>query len=188
MFPVDPVGLVVFDQLLESLSGNELGRGALARAVRVFSILCRESAAALATRRCFPYVLAFVLNYYEIGPARRFCDRLPTGFVMAGPPAPPQPAILVTAALAQRAACAAHAEDGPPFDDDPFNDSLPPNLPLAVRAFVRFVRRQHAEFMAHAHCKYHFCACARSGCDRTASRHAPEDLSLIHISEPTRPY
>ena len=170
-FPADPILPHVFAMLLESLShleGGVVRRGVLVHAVRAFSILNNECCAIIRDEPMFAETLALCLHLYEIGPAARFCDRLPCNFSLNAEPADDLVAKLPVELAALHNYRTRHIQE----------HMGTTNGRLLVCEFSKFVRRQIAELTIHSRCADYFTPCSRIGCTRPSFRQPPSDCEV----------
>jgi hypothetical protein len=167
-FPADPILPQVFAMLLESLShleGGVVRRGVFVHAVRAFSTLNKEFYAIMRAEPLFAETIALCLHLYAIGPASRFCDRLPCNFSLNAEPADDLVAKLPVEIAALHNYRTRHIQENMGTVDGR----------LLVCEFSKFVRRQIAELIMHSRCADYFTPCNRIGCTRPSFRQPPSD-------------
>lgn len=171
--PVDPLLDHIVALLQESIATRSHdGRGALARAVRVLPLLCREMRNLSRTNPAVPYLLGYCDYLFETGPRIRYCD----GFPQSINPKRAPPASWITTRceiieiedmLQGRGESAAHL-DAQLHPVALPEHTLPTGLPPQVVSFTLQLRHEHARLALNSTYGRYFTTCQRKGCNRPA--------------------
>jgi len=156
---------------------DELGRGALARAVRVLPLACVEAGTLARANPRAPLLLALCDYLYSTGPRARYCDGLPLAVSPAhGPQFDHNDFIIEGAQHPHELETYFEQRDGwsnilrrveqQPLL--PWIPDLPIDLPERVLLFVARIRKEHTHMRMHPQYNSFFTTCERKGCTRPA--------------------
>lgn len=167
---------------------DELGRGALARAVRVLPLVCVEAGTLARANPRAPLLLAVCDYLYFTGPRARYCDGLPLAVSPAhGPQFDSNDFIIEGAQHPHELETYFEQRDG--WSDVlllgqellPWIPDLPTDLPERVLAFVARMRKEHTHMRLHPQFDRFFTTCQRKGCTRPALIVAPKPKPQIAL-------
>ena len=185
--PFDPLFDVVVALLKSSIEKHVTeGRGALARAVRVLSILCREGRDLARKDPSVAFLMAYCASLFDTGPTGHYCDGLPEGvdpMVISQSVGPIQRGDILQMEDTLQARCimAKEIDDRTDAQEDlnePISAAIPLNLPAKVKLFAMELGRFHARFRANTQYPRFFKPCQRKGCARP---------SMIPVAEQCAP-
>jgi len=155
---------------------NELGRGALARAVRVLPLACVEAGTLARGNPRAPLLLALCDYLYSTGPRARYCDGLPLAVSPAHVPHFDSNDVIMEPYAQHPHELETYFEQRDGWSDIlllqqellPWIPDLPIDLPERVLAFVARIREEHTRMRMHPQYDRFFTTCQRKGCARPA--------------------
>ena len=173
----DPLVDLFVTLLAESIAQkNEIGRGALARAVRVMPLLCTESRNLSRANPRVAWLLAFCDYLFDTGKRSRYHDGLPPAINLSNHDnvvVVESAAVLEVGAIHQRRKAIAFNENQANVAVGIPDAHFPNDMPVEVVNFALRLLESHAAFEQNPRYHRYFKPCQRKSCTRPAMVRLP---------------